>query len=94
MFAESEVVDQTSSTRELVVQTSLVSHVFAIESNGFFSVLPVVNLVKVDKDTIRNAGHTHTGIDDGSPDSFGVVVTLEEIDGAEHHIEMQVVIDK
>ena len=64
----------------------------AVDGDGFTLVLPVVPLIGIDQDAFADTGYTHAEVNDGSPNSVGVVVALEEIDGAEQHITVKVVV--
>ena len=54
----------------------------------------IIEECRVDQDAFANGSSTHANIKNRSPKSFGIVIALEEIDGAEQQISVQVMIDE
>ena len=92
VVADSEVVDQASIERKLGIPTFLGGSFMSFVHFNFILVLHVINERRGDENAFAHSGETHTSVQNGSINTLRVVVALEEIDGAEEQIHMQVVV--
>ena len=86
MIAYTEIIYQASIERELKIEAFL----FAIME----SVSDIIDECGVDQDVFTDRGCTHANVKYRCPNSFWIVITLEEIDGAEQNIKMCIMIDE
>ena len=84
MIAYTEIIYQASIERELKIEAFL----FAIME----SVPDIIDECGVDQDIFTDRGCTHANVKYRCPDSFWIVITLEEINRAEQNIEVSVMI--
>jgi len=81
MLAKTEVVEQTSANSQ-----------FKVASDFGFILGEVVDDGLQGEEITRGVTSTGTDVEDRSPNSVFIVVTLEEVDGADHEVGHQVVV--
>ena len=86
MIAYTEIIYQACIERELKIEAFL----FAVME----SVSYITDECGVNQDVFADRGSTHANVKNRCPNSFGIVITLEEINGAEQNIKMRIVINE
>ena len=85
MVAQPEVVDQAGSERKLHIDALLQLEVVFVGD-------VVVDKIGGDQYLLTDSGGTHADIKHRGVNTLGVVVSLDDVDGTEQEIHVQVVI--